>query len=185
LDVGDDAHALLVGIAVFIVEPGVTRHDRYGHDADRVEEVGQVPVVALAGGFADQVGTHAARAEQHGALQHVLVLAGVGDRAPAQVLVGDRADLLRMAVPASLTDVEIVPQLQCLGERGVGHAVREVLREAVGEALSQLDELGDDALAGQLVERGFGHVLVDGDGQYAHDHKGDAEEAEPGNDEYA
>jgi len=142
-----------------------------------------LPVVALAGGLADQVGTDASRTEEHRPLQNILILPGMRDRAPTDILLRYGADILTVAMPAPFADVGVVPELEGLCE-GVVADRAEVFLEAVGELFSKLDELGHDSLVGQLIERFLRVVQVYRVRQETHHDEREHEEEYPRNEKH-
>ena len=195
LDVGDEREALLGGgVGRSLEEPGVFRHRRAVRQVGRLEEVDGVPVVRAASALADEVGPDAAGAEEHRALELVLVFLGLGDRAPAAILVRDGPDELAVAVPAALAGVDLAPEPERLGAllvepflqgRGVLGGLAERLLEGDGEASGEVLELKPDVRVDELLGRLLGEVLVHQDGhdrvrderQREEDHARDQEDA--------
>ena len=89
------------------VEPLEARHQRIGHDEARVPVMGVVPVVAVLEPDPRQVRPDAPGREQVREVEGVL--AGLGHRAPSEIFARHRANVLAVAVPAALADVDGPP----------------------------------------------------------------------------
>ena len=137
------------------IEPLEARHDGVGHDEARIEVMRVVPVVPVLEPDARQVGADPPRREQM--RQIIRVLAGLGDRPPAQVLARHRPHVLAVAVPAALADVDAAAQtlerrvvdrvvahplhVAQIGPHRPAHLLRARLRDHRGQ--EALDEHGE------------------------------------------
>ena len=66
-----------------------------------------MPVIPVLPSYAGEVRTDPSRAEQMGAIMGILSC--LGNRTPAKRFARDRPHILRMAIPAPLTDIHLTP----------------------------------------------------------------------------
>src|SRR5947209_5320940 len=88
-------------------KPGVWRHDRVGHDVTGFPVMRDVPAILVLAARACQFRSDPPGTEEMWMI--IRVFSGLGHRTPTKGLPRDRSDILRMAVPAALPDVDVPP----------------------------------------------------------------------------